>query len=97
MIPDRPLYVPLKREWFEAFATGEKTIEWRRYGPKWNERTCRIGRRVTLALGYQGRRRLYGTLIWAKVAPARDAVGELFGDGTPCMVFGIMLDPTNED
>lgn len=53
---EKPLFVPLKREHFEAFERGDKTEEYRVYGPRWNENTCRIGRAVTLSLGYSGRR-----------------------------------------
>ena len=57
------LFIPLRREWFEAFESGDKTIEYRPYGPRWNERTCRVGRRVTLSLGYGKRKRLHGTIV----------------------------------
>jgi hypothetical protein len=56
----RALFVPLRREFFEAFAAGRKTDELRRYGPRWNERTCRIGRPVVLSLGYGKRQRIVG-------------------------------------
>ncbi len=54
--PTRPLFIPLKRQWFEAFSDGSKTVEYRRYGPRWNERTCTPGRPVVLSLGYSGAR-----------------------------------------
>lgn len=56
------LFIPLRREYFEAFESGEKTEEYRPYGPRWNERTCRIGRRVVISLGYGTLRRLTGTI-----------------------------------
>ena len=52
------LFVPLKREYFEAFERGEKEFEYREYGPRWNELTCREGRAVTLSMGYGKARRL---------------------------------------
>lgn len=58
-----PLFIPLRRQWFEAFAAGHKTFEYRPYGPGWNERTCPIGRRVTLSLGYGKQRRLSGEIV----------------------------------
>ena len=58
-----PLFIPLKREYFEAFKCGSKTEEFRRYGPRWNERACTVGRPVTLSLGYGTAHRLTGT-IW---------------------------------
>lgn len=54
--PEKPLFVPLKTEWFRAFERGEKTTEYRLYGPRWNESTCVPGRVVTLSHGYSGRR-----------------------------------------
>jgi len=89
-----PLFVPLKREYFEAFARGEKTVEWRREGPKWNRGTCRVGRRVTLSLGYQGRRRLFGTVTSVTLQAANDPPqAEFFGAGTLCILIAIALDP----
>ena len=52
----KPLFVPLKGEYFDAFASGAKNTEYRLYGKRWNERTCRIGRAVTLSRGYSGAR-----------------------------------------
>jgi len=60
---ERPLFIPLKREYFEAFLSGKKREEFRPYGPRWNERTCRIGRRVVLSLGYGKANRLSGTVV----------------------------------
>jgi len=58
-----PLFIPLKTEFFDAFASGEKTEELRAYGPRWNEQTCAIGRNVTLSKGYGKQNRLTGK-IW---------------------------------
>ena len=89
-----PLFIPLRREWFAAFAVGEKTEEWRRYGPRWNHRTCAPGRPVVLSLGYT-RTRLAGRLVAFHVAPAEGPAAELFGAGTPCAVLTIDLDRTH--
>ena len=59
---EKPLFFPLKREHFEAFRCGEKQEEYRLYGPRWNEQTCQIGRRVTLSLGYGKKKRLHGVV-----------------------------------
>jgi hypothetical protein len=67
MNPARPLFIPLKREYFDAFSKGEKSIEWRIYGPRWTERTCWPGRLVTLSLGYGKRHRLSGTVVEAAI------------------------------
>ncbi len=57
---EAPLFVPLKRQYFDAFKSGEKTTEYRIYGPRWNDRTCRVGREVTLSMGYGKKHRLQG-------------------------------------
>lgn len=59
---EKPLFVPLKTAYFRAFQTGTKDTEFRPYGPRWNERTCRIGRPVILSHGYGRRERLFGTI-----------------------------------
>jgi len=58
-----PLFIPLKREYFEAFERGEKIEEFRPYGPRWNEQTCPVGRQVVLSLGYGKQRRLFGRVV----------------------------------
>jgi hypothetical protein len=52
----RPLFIPLKTEYFRAFENGSQSEELRRYGPRWNERTCTLGRPATLSHGYSGKR-----------------------------------------
>lgn len=59
----RPLFIPLKREHFEAFRSGIKDTEYRLYGPRWNEITCPIGRPVILSLGYGKAHRIEGTVF----------------------------------
>ena len=61
-MPERPLFIPLRRAYFDAFESGEKTEELRVYGPRWNAETCRVGRPVTLSLGYGKHRRLSGRI-----------------------------------
>lgn len=58
----KPLFIPLRTRWFRAFACGEKTIEYRVYGARWNERTCILDRPVILSHGYSGAR-LNATVI----------------------------------
>lgn len=74
----KPLFIPLKTEHYEAFERGEKTIEYRQYGSRWNEETCLIGRGVTLSKGYGKQNRSYGFIngfsrIKLKDAPANVA------------------------
>ena len=57
-----PLFIPLKTAYYEAFADGSKTVEYRRYGRGWNERTCPVGRPVVLSKGYGKANRLRGRI-----------------------------------
>jgi hypothetical protein len=59
----KPLFVPLKTEYYEAFADGSKREELRRYGPRWNEKTCAVGREVVLSKGYGKQHRMDGR-VW---------------------------------
>lgn len=54
----KPLFIPLKTEFYDAFARGDKHSELRLYGPRWNERTCTPGRQVILSKGYGKQHRL---------------------------------------
>lgn len=56
MKEEKPLFIPLLTGWFLKFEDGSKDTEFRPYGPRWNEGTCRVGRKATLSLGYSGRR-----------------------------------------
>ncbi len=56
MANEKPLFIPLRTTWFTQFASGEKDTEYRAYGPRWNERTCRIGRAATISHGYSSER-----------------------------------------
>jgi hypothetical protein len=58
----KPLFIPLKKEFFEEFRAGTKTIEYRKFGPRWNFNTCKVGRPVVLSCGYSGER-LRGEII----------------------------------
>ena len=60
----KPLFIPLKRQYFEAFADRSKTEELRRYGPRWNHHTCQVGRPVVLSLGYGKTHRINGTISY---------------------------------
>lgn len=58
----KPLFVPLKKQYYEDFVTGNKDTEYRKYGPGWNERTCQIGRTVVISMGYGKYRRSKGII-----------------------------------
>ena len=59
----KPLFIPLKTEYFNAFKDGSKRDELRLYGKRWNEKTCSLGREVVLSRGYGKHERLKGN-IW---------------------------------
>jgi len=58
--PEKPLFIPLKGVHYDAFFLKAKNHEFRLYGPRWNERTCRPGRAVTLSRGYGKQQRMKG-------------------------------------
>lgn len=68
----KPLFIPLKTEWFRAFEDRKKDTEYRAYGPRWNEKTCVVGRSVTVSHGYSGSR-LYRTVKSFTILPRSKA------------------------
>jgi len=70
----KPLFVALKTEYYEAFEDGSKTEELRRYGSRWNEKTCIKGREIVLSKGYGKHSRLKG-----KIWKFKKQHGSLFG------------------
>lgn len=90
---EKPLFVPLTRHWFEQFERGEKATEFRLYGARWNERTCRIGRPVTLSLGYGTKRRLTAVVSrFELVGPDADpAIREVYPSADLIAAVGIKV------
>ena len=70
----KPLFIPLKTEYFEDFLKGRKTEELRLYGKRWNEKTCPVEREVILSKGYGKQARLKG-----KIWKFKKQHGSLFG------------------
>jgi hypothetical protein len=96
----KPLFIPLKTEFFEAFENGTKDTEYRLYGPRWNERTCSIGRQVVLSHGYGTKRRLRGVVIGFEASHAptwTDAWRKCYGDESKGMAacIRVALVPAN--
>ena len=60
---EKPLFIPLKSQFYEQFVAGTKRIEYRKYGPRWNESTCPIGRAVTISKGYGTKHRRSGKVV----------------------------------
>lgn len=77
---ERPLFIPLRAQWFDLIESGEKRHEYRAYGPRWNERTCRVGRSAIVSRGYGTAHRLakvvasFATLDWANAPPEAQAI-----------------------
>lgn len=59
----KPIFIPLKREYYNAFKSGHKQIEYRRVGGQFTKANCTPGREVTLSLGYGSRNRIKGTVL----------------------------------
>lgn len=71
---EKPLFIPLKTEFYNMFISGEKGDELRKYGARWNEKTCRVGRPVLLSKGYGKHSRAR-----SKVTSFKKQHGSLFG------------------
>src|ERR1700690_3183601 len=97
-MPDRPpLFIALRREFFEAFATGAKTEEWRAHRGRWTTRHVFVGRLVVLSLGYAGQSPAHaGRRLRARIArvdlryPETPEQVAFFGAGTECIVLSLV-------
>lgn len=85
-VAEKPLFIPLKREFFEAFARGEKTEEYRKHAGPWSAKNCRVGREVVLSLGYGKAHRLRGTIVSFQEEHSPETLPgwiECYGEPTP--------------
>jgi len=93
----KPLFVPLKTEYFEAFVSGAKQEEFRPLGRGWNQRTCFAGRPVTISKGYGKKYRRDGFIIGVRIVDEpNDLPGwvECYGKHrAPCIAIKIHLHP----
>ncbi len=88
--PGKPLFIPLKGIYYDAFEAGVKTVEYRAYGPRWNERTCYPGRKAILSRGYGKQRRMQLTVVRATIiAPSEDFI-KIYGDGKQCLAIQLI-------
>ncbi len=94
--PASPLFIPLKAEYFQRFARGEKREEYRLLGSRWNKRTCYPGRPVVLSCGYGKSQRLRGRVTGAHVVHYPDWLPGFvacYGAGAgPALAIGIEID-----
>lgn len=81
----KPLFIPLRKEYFEEFESGKKDTEYRLYGAHWNERTCTAGRPVILSCGYSKKRRLSGVITSFK----KEAVLKSKGGAAFSLIYGM--------
>lgn len=82
-----PLFIPLKREYYEKFQRREKDTEYRAYGKRWNEFTCDIGRKAILSLGYGKQSRMSGIIMSAKLVPQTSDFIKIYGDKEKCFAI----------
>lgn len=82
----KPLFIPLKAEYFDAFRDGSKDTEFRKFGARWNERTCMVVGLWFSPAGYGKSQRLNGIVSGFEVVPAksfgglqREAMRSLYG------------------
>jgi hypothetical protein len=85
MSTETPLFIPMVAKFYDAFANGTKTVEYRR-GPRWDTRICRIGRRVTIITGFH-----YDHLAGSRLPGWR----ECYPDGGVASCITIQLDKFN--
>lgn len=60
--PIKSIFVPLRSKHWIDFRDRRKSIEWRAWGARWNDRTIIPGSTIILAKGYT-RDRLHGVVV----------------------------------
>lgn len=58
---EKPLYLFLKKKYYEQFERGEKRFEYR-CGARWKAETHPIGRHVIISCGYSKKKRMQGVI-----------------------------------
>jgi hypothetical protein len=81
---NKPLFIPLRTEYYDEFKNGTKDTEYRLYGPRWNERVCQVGRNVIISRGYFKKNRMQGIITDFRKVPifksaGRAAFVEIYG------------------
>ncbi len=90
-----PLFVPLCGRWFDAFASGQKTVEYRRPQGTWTAKNCTVGRAVVLSRGYGKQKRITGKIVSYALVPAASIgdAADIYPDAETLAAIGIALDP----
>lgn len=96
---EKPLFIPLRREYFEAFRSGTKREEYRKTGGRWNARTCRPGRAAVLSLGYGKKSRVEARVAYFRRVPlcslpqdARDTIRAIYGPVETVACIGLNVE-----
>jgi hypothetical protein len=85
----RPLFIPLRRAEFDAFARGEKSVEYRRLGRQFTPGKAVPGRPVVLAYGYRWPR-LRAVIAAVEIFPARPGQGlDTYGPGATIIAIAL--------
>ena len=58
----KPIFIPLKTEFYEAFISGTKKYEYRKYGGYWSEKHIWPGKEVVISKGYGKHNRRKGVV-----------------------------------
>lgn len=89
----KALFIPLKNQFYQQFVDGTKRVEFRRYGPRWNEASCYIGRPVTISKGYGKSNRRSGrvTSFERRYMNSLDWIS-CYGEPGEAACIGIQLD-----
>lgn len=92
----KPLFIPLKGEFYDAFANGTKCVEYRLQGRRWNAAICHAGRKVVLSRGYGKRHRLKGMIVSSRTDYAvceTDTWKSIYGNRRPALAIEIEVKP----
>lgn len=90
----RPLFLPLMKQHYLAFADGSKTVEYRKAGGPWNRTTCVVGREIIISNGYTSKGRLRGVITEFKESASagrRKWFVEIYGDGNIAACISIKV------
>jgi hypothetical protein len=68
-VTEKPLFIVVAMRYFKQFQDGTKPgmEEFRPYGARWNEQTCRVGRECIISAGYGKKHRLHGQVAGFRV------------------------------
>lgn len=80
----RPLFIPLKTAYYNAFKQRFKTHEIRLASVRWNRKTCFVGRAVTLSKGYGTQDRMRGEVSSVDIFPAYELPEDELRDFIDC-------------